>query len=148
MTHKQPYKPMMKKCLAASFICLAVASGTAIADRDEIIYEILQTSKHNIEIVDGGNDTYIYRAWNKPRQTGQGQPDFEIPNGTGWGRISASDIACMKGAKGYDFTLKNVGIHITMDDCPEKGRPKNAIGTLDVSINGKNRSRYWIYTTP
>ncbi|MBR7069050.1 MAG: hypothetical protein IKI30_01195 [Oxalobacter sp.] len=139
---------MMRKCLVAILACMVMVSNAIMADSDETIYEILQTSKHNIEIVDGGNDTCIYRVWNKPKQIGQGQPDLEIADGTMWGRISVTDIACMKGAKGYDFKLKNVEIHITMDDCPEKGRPKNAIGTLDVSINGKNRSRYWIYTTP
>ena len=138
----------MKKKLVMLLISLGMTSTAVMADSDETIYEILHTSKHNIEIVDGGNDTCIYRVWNKPRQVGQGRPDLEIPDGTMWGRISVTDIECMKGAKGYDFKLKNVGIHITMDDCPEKGRPKNAIGTLDVSINGRMRSSYWVYNSP
>lgn len=138
----------MKKKLVMLLISLGMASTAVMADSDETIYEILHTSKHNIEIVDGRNDTCIYRVWNKPRQVGQGRPDLEIPDGTMWGRISVTDIECMKGAKGYDFKLKNVGIHITMDDCPEKGRPKNAIGKLDVSINGRMRSSYWVYNSP
>lgn len=138
----------MKKKLVMLLISLGMVSTAVMADSDETIYEILHTSKHNIEIVDGRNDTCIYRVWNKPRQVGQGRPDLEIPDGTMWGRISVTDIECMKGAKGYDFKLKNVGIHITMDDCPEKGRPKNAIGTLDVSINGRMRSSYWVYNSP
>lgn len=135
----------MKKYPVTILICLAMALHAAIAGSDETVYETFQTSKHHIEIVDGGNDSCIYRAWNKPKQVKQGQPDLEIPEGSMWGPVSATDIACMKGAKGYDFTLKNTSISITMDGCPEKERPQKAIGTLDVSIHGKRRSRYWIY---
>ncbi len=138
----------MKKCFGILIICLGVFSKAVMADSDEDIREILQTSKHHIEILADGNDTYTYRVWNKPKQVGQGQPDLEIPDGTMWGRISATDIECMKGAKGYDFTLKNVEIHITMDGCPKKGQPRNATGVLDVFINGRQRSSFWVYTTP
>ena len=142
----------MKKCFGILLICLGLFSKIVMADSDEDIREILQTSKHHILIAATGgipgDETFSYRVWNKPKNAEHGKPDLLIDNGTMWGPVSATDRACMKGARGYNFTLKNTSINIAVFDCPEKGQPKHAIGVLDVSINGKRRGRYWLYEVP
>ncbi len=145
-----PFKTdIMRKYFVTLWIGLVLVSTAVKADSDEDIREALQTSKHHILISTSddvpGDETFTYRAWNKPKKADQGEPDLMIDNGTMWEPVSATDITCMKGAKGYDFKLKNIDISLMIYGCPEKGQPSNAIGTLDVSINGKRRSRYWIY---
>lgn len=138
----------MKKLLSASILGVALFSANAMADDDGYRY---QTSRHNILIEEGPNDTYIYNVWNKPRLIDKGLPDFEIKNGF----FSNNYYGMMEGlfcnAFFYEFkkgdttfvveeTLSNV-----RKDCFPKAPPKNAEGLLTIYIKGKEKAHYWLF---
>lgn len=113
----------MKKLITASILGIALFSVNAMADDSGYRY---QTSRHNILIEEGPNDTYIYNVWNKPKKINQGAPDLVIENGSMWGPVSAPDRDCDRGMRGYDFTLGKVMISIAMYGCGAKGQPADA----------------------
>ncbi len=135
----------MGRYITPLLLGLCLIPALAAADSDEDIRAILETRKHHIKIIAEGDDAYTYQVWNKPKKLDQGKPDWIITNGTAWGPVSATDVPCIRGSRGYDFTIHNTTINIALYGCPEKGQPKDASGVMEVRINGKIRSQYWLY---
>ena len=135
----------MKKRFAVGLVSLGMLSTNVFGG--ETYDELYETSRHNIRITCTlDEDNCTYQSWNKPRQVGQGKPDFEIRDGEQYGPVSDPDRACDKGAFGYHFILKEVRIDFApFSGCREKGQPHNAKGKMTIYIHGKQKDHYWLY---
>ncbi len=141
----------MKNLFTICLLSLGLVSGNALA---EIETDLYQTSKHNIRITCSGGDYWhsencTYQSWNKPKQIGQGKPDFEIRKGEFRKLNTNAGIYCSGGM--YSFDKGNVSIILEWGlvtenrECFPKRPPRNAGGALTVYINGKQKDHYWLY---
>ena len=147
----------MKNLFSVALFSLCAVSSRVLADTAHF-----ETSKHHIQITcdEAGrhSDHCVYQSWNKPKKAGQGKPDLEITQGTfqsvdlyTTGYCVADNYVFQKGnltiTLGYDMKRADNGYDAKHVDraCFPKPPPKDANGELRVYINGKQKSRYWVY---
>jgi hypothetical protein len=141
----------MKKQLFIAAIAVGLLSAPTMA---ETMTHHFQTQNHDIQIQCGGDapaifsDSCTYRAWNKPKQIGDGKPDLEITKGTSnlENYFPVKGVRCL--IRRFFFHTGNTDIHLTRDysnspDCYEK-RP-GTVGDLSVHIHGNLRSLFRLY---
>ncbi len=101
---------------------------------------VCDAEKHRVVIDTDTDNKPRYRAWNKPRPLSE-KPDVEISMGSadmqGTGPCAHSVWTFMKGATKY--TVEEIGC------VPESDEAKDATGTLEVSVGGKQVALWWCY---
>ncbi len=123
----------MKKFL---IICLFCFTKNVYAKDDS--FEC-KTSKHTIIISEISDDHQArYRSWNLPKKTTE-KPDLEIKKGK-WD-YEGTGIC---GSRVFKFKSGNVE-YIASDGshCLSPEAPENAVGFVDVEINGQSKNTYW-----
>lgn len=123
----------MKKFLIIFLLCF---SKNAYAKNDS--FEC-NTNKHSIIISEISDDFYAYyRSWNLPKKTTE-KPDLEIKKGS-WS-YQGNGI-CR--SRVFEFKSGNVKYLVSDSNrCLQPEAPENAVGFVDVEINGQSKNTYW-----
>lgn len=101
------------------------------SQKDRLVYTC-ETKTHRISIEQLNSGKYRYRSWNKPKELTE-TPDVDLSNGEI--RFDGTGV-CSTAA--YLFTKGNVAYELHRGlGCGDGSEPKDATGSLNVSIGGK-----------
>ncbi len=130
--------------LCAMFLALGTAASTMAQSTGDY-----QTDRHNLVFSVGSKvgyfNSYVVKAWDKPRDAGDGEPDFMLDDGktdeglAGDGRCSREIYVFPKAGSETTFEIFHPD-----SDCQVEEHPREAVGQL-ILERGPAKGRWWVY---